>query len=57
MKSTIDPKTTIPTNNTTMVVPFAPPIVWYLWIGPIGHEQPLRKGLGKSALAWYSIKR
>ncbi len=46
-----------PTNITIMVVPFAPPTAWYRWIRPIGHGQPLRKGLGKNNLAWFSIKR
>ena len=37
-----------------MVVPFAPPTVGYLWIRPIGRGQPLRTGLGKNDLAWFS---
>ena len=37
-----------------MVVPFAPPTAWYLWIRPIGHEQPLQKKLGESALPGFN---
>ena len=44
-------------NITTMVVPFAPPMACELWIHPIGRGQPLWKGLGKNAFAWFSIKR
>ena len=42
------------TNTTTMVVPFAPPMVWYLWICPIGLEEPLPKGSGESVLTGFS---
>ncbi len=39
-----------------MVVLFAPPTAWFLWIRQIGRGKPLWKGLGKNVLAWFSIK-
>jgi hypothetical protein len=41
----------ITTNITTMGVPVAPMDT------PMGRSQPLRKSLGKSDLAWFSLKR
>ena len=43
------------TNITIMVVPFAPPTEWCLWLLPIVCRLPLPKESGESALAWINI--
>jgi hypothetical protein len=38
MEKPFNPTTTIPQNITTMVVLFALPTAWYLWILAIGRD-------------------
>jgi hypothetical protein len=42
---------------TTMVVPFAPPTAWDLWILPIVRADPLPKGSGGGAVEANNLNR